>query len=83
MRDNIIEKIEVLRKTILNDKNVNVLDKGLYCVELMDIRLEVEELELKSDLLNTVIETCIHTKCNNFQSKGSLLCSNHINEYSR
>ncbi len=39
--------------------------------------------ELKSDLLNPVIETCIHTRCNNFQSKGSLLCSNHIKKYSR
>ena len=81
--DKIIEKIEALRKEILNDKNVCVFDKGLYCVELMDIRLEVEELELKSDLLNPVIETCIHTRCNNLQSKGSKLCSTHIKEYSR
>ena len=54
MRDKIIEKIEVLRKTILNDKNVNVLDKGLYCFELCEIRLEIEELELKPDLLHDV-----------------------------
>ena len=71
MRDKIIEKIEVLRKTILNDKNVNVLDKGLYCFELCEIRLEIEEQELKSDLLNPVIKSqifLVNYYCNGAQS---------------
>tara|TARA_R110000787_G_scaffold127868_1_gene239511 strand:- start:2275 stop:2577 length:303 start_codon:yes stop_codon:yes gene_type:complete len=81
MRDKIIEKIEVLRKTILNDKNVNVLDKGLYCFELCEIRLEIEELELKPDLLHDVSESLIELRQIVAEKTIELLSLNKNNQH--